>query len=126
MEAKSHGAIFFGEIERGLRVEERILDEWKYARDVQNKIAASRPGMNIGNSSSSNSNSPDVSFLGGTGLMIESEKIEDSKVEFTGGINYVQRFNDMMETFEEEVNSIQSPVVEDFITTREEIKEVVQ
>lgn len=91
LEAKAHGAVFFGEIERSLRLEERALDEWTKGREIQEKIAASRPAV-------AGAPGADLGFLGtGQGVVGEVE-VEAAGVEaFTGGVDYVQRFTELME-----------------------------
>lgn len=82
LEAKAHGARFFSEIDRGLLVEERALDQWSNAREIQEAIAAKRPGGGAA-----------VGIPLGLGAEgIEEAVVELGEVEFTGGLAYVERF----------------------------------
>ncbi|KPV78177.1 uncharacterized protein RHOBADRAFT_23138, partial [Rhodotorula graminis WP1] len=40
LEAESHGARFFGALDRAVKLEERVLDEWTSAREIQEGFAA--------------------------------------------------------------------------------------
>ena len=44
LEAHAHGATFFGALDRAVAVEERVLDEWHRAREIQEGFAAARGG----------------------------------------------------------------------------------
>lgn len=97
LQAEAHGAVFFGEIQRGVQVEERVLDGWSRAREIQEQIAASRgsgqvaPGADVG------------MWARTEGVEEQAVAPELGEVEFTGGVSYVDRFtNRGVEELEEE------------------------
>lgn len=99
MEARAHGAIFFGEVERGLMLEEKVLDEWVQGREVQEAFAA---GGRAGAAPPST-----AVQSGGEGIwarQAEEHVPEDvqGEIEFTGGVAYVERFQTRGQEEEEE------------------------
>ncbi|KAK4705805.1 small subunit ribosomal protein S23, partial [Phenoliferia sp. Uapishka_3] len=86
LEARAHGAVFYGEIQRGVAVEERILDQWGSAREIEEQIKAKRPGT--GGVSLSAVSIGGSLIDAGEGL-VEAAGLQ---VEFTGGEAYVERF----------------------------------
>ncbi|GAA6002615.1 hypothetical protein JCM10207_007594 [Rhodosporidiobolus poonsookiae] len=90
LEAQSFGAVFFGEIDRTLAVEERVLDEWVGAREIQNAMAsAGGPGA-VGK--------PQATVQGVSGTWAPAEArpasvlgTEDESL-FSGGVEYLQAF----------------------------------
>lgn len=107
LEARAHGAVFFGEVERGLAVEERVLDTWVNAREVQDRIAAGgRGGAAVVNAAASaaataasaNASASAVPVEGMWATMRQhgagSHVPEDvqGEIEFTGGLSYLERF----------------------------------
>lgn len=87
LEARAHGAIFFGEIERGLQVDEKVLDGWANGRAIQDAIAASKGGAGAA----------PISIASAEGIwarQADEHVPEDvqGEIEFTGGLKYVERF----------------------------------
>lgn len=104
LEAKAHGAVFFGEIERGLMVEERVLDEWVNAKAIQDRIASGQTsGPAVSGPTSppppSSSARSDGLFSGNSSFagMILPEQTQ-GEVEFTGGEAYAKRFRDSLQS----------------------------
>lgn len=94
LQAEAHGATFFGEVQRGLQVEERVLDEWRNAREVQAQFVAAsgRGGKQVGGAAAAA-----AGVAGDKGMWAAKEAdvsgVVGGEVEFTGGVAYVQRFN---------------------------------
>ncbi|GAA5982256.1 hypothetical protein JCM11641_006241 [Rhodosporidiobolus odoratus] len=90
LQAQSHGGIFFGELDRTLAIEERVLDEWVDAREIQNSFAsAGGPGA-VGQPAMG------VKAESGMWAPLESRPAhllgrEDESV-FSGGVEYLQAF----------------------------------
>ncbi|KAM0756552.1 hypothetical protein T439DRAFT_321257, partial [Meredithblackwellia eburnea MCA 4105] len=90
-EAEAHGAVFFTEIERGVRMENKVLDEWKGAREIQMDFLAGRgaggPGVGGAFGRADLAGTDDaktmVVDLGGSSGEVE--------VEFTAGRAYEDR-----------------------------------
>lgn len=79
-----------------MQVEERVLDEWSRAREIQEQIAASRPGQAAPGSDAG-------MWAKADGVVEEVLEPELGEVEFTGGVSYVNRFtNRGVEELEEE------------------------
>ncbi|SGY37695.1 BQ5605_C003g01863 [Microbotryum silenes-dioicae] len=110
-EARAHGAYFFGEVERGLVSEERALDEWKDAKEIQAQLlegesigAKLGPGggsapMTGASSLSSSLTSTSTSVEGGMpwGDATRSNRVEEEPThtyELTGGERYLERFEE--------------------------------
>lgn len=92
LQAASFGAVFFGELDKTLAVEERVLDEWVGAREIQNSFAAGTGGA------ASSAAVP----VGGAAVLAESGQwapaemrpahgigAEDESL-FSGGVEYLQ------------------------------------
>lgn len=94
LEAEAHGAEFFGEIQRGIQVEERVLDEWVGAREIQDRIAATK-GKGGGKAIAGGAAAAAVG-AGDKGMWAAKEQelsgVVGGVVEFTGGVKYVERF----------------------------------
>lgn len=91
LEARAHGAVFFGEIQRGITVEDRVLDQWTAAREIQEQIAAKRPGS---------------ANLAAAAASVVPADVGDAlepahQLEFTGGEAYVERFQNRAELLAE-------------------------
>ncbi|KAL8284150.1 hypothetical protein RQP46_004899 [Phenoliferia psychrophenolica] len=93
LEARAHGAVFFGEIQRGILVEERVLDQWASAREIQEQIAAKRPGQATLAAGAVGVTPVDVA----DGLLAGAM----GAPEFTGGEAYVERFQNRAELMAE-------------------------
>ncbi|KAK4052866.1 mitochondrial ribosomal small subunit component [Microbotryomycetes sp. JL221] len=99
LEASSHGAQFRSEIQRGIALEDKVLDEWVNYREIQDRITA---GSNSGGAMLgpvapvSNSNIGD--------LFVPPEAAESiaangqSNASFTGGANYLKQFRERTQT----------------------------
>ncbi|BGP12342.1 hypothetical protein JCM10213_002878 [Rhodosporidiobolus nylandii] len=91
LQAQSHGALFFGELDKTLALEEKVLDEWKDARAVQNSFASASGGTGaVANPAVG------VSAESGVWAPVESRPAhllggEDESL-FTGGVEYLQAF----------------------------------
>ena len=101
LEARAHGAIFFGEIERGLMLEEKVLDEWAGARAIQAELAAGQNGGPAARQQPAG---------GAEGIWARKQETQQfvpedvqGEVEFTGGLKYVERFQRRAERVEEGV-----------------------
>ncbi|GAA5981473.1 hypothetical protein JCM10908_004119 [Rhodotorula pacifica] len=111
LEAQSFGATFFGEIERAVQVEERVLDEWVDARAIQDEFAAANAaGAAAGAAAASASSSAAAAATaqaqalngGGVTWLAPPAKTaatslaasnEDFEGTFTGGLGYVEQFS---------------------------------
>lgn len=101
MEARAHGAVFFGPVEQGLQVEERVLDQWVNARAIQDQIASGAVGGARGSPVAPTA-APQTSSEGMWGNISGSASGSASshhvpedvqgEIEFTGGSAYMQRF----------------------------------
>lgn len=91
-EARAHGAVFFGEIQRGLHVEEQVLDGWANAREIQDQIAAATKGQGGPAAGAIRPGAPSTSEgIWARGEAVVEEDVQ-GEIEFTGGLNYVERF----------------------------------
>ncbi|GAA5862426.1 hypothetical protein JCM1840_004177 [Sporobolomyces johnsonii] len=91
LEAQSFGAVFFGEIERGVLVEEKVLDQWVRAREIQDAFAVS------GGKGAVRQPAATVATQGqGVWSPAESRPAHLGGVEldtkFTGGVEYIEAF----------------------------------
>jgi small subunit ribosomal protein S23 len=92
LQAQSHGATFFSEIDRAVLVEGRVLDGWSRAKEIQAEIAASKgQGGRPGAPAPTAAPAPSSIFTK-PGETTDSEVMELGEVEFTGGVEYVTRF----------------------------------
>ncbi|GAA5958566.1 hypothetical protein JCM21900_003981 [Sporobolomyces salmonicolor] len=92
LEAQSFGAIFFGEIERGVLVEEKVLDQWVRAREIQDAFAISggqgavrQPAATAQALGMWAPEESSPAHLGGNGVV-------EADTKFTGGIEYIEAF----------------------------------
>jgi hypothetical protein len=102
LQAESFGAVFFGEIERSVLVEEKVLDEWKNAKEIQNSFAT--------NTTQQGGNGQQQQQQQGGGLMgvesfspvegrpaqlgsLKGNNNHEGEAVFTGGIEYLKQFN---------------------------------
>ncbi|GAA5861402.1 hypothetical protein JCM3774_000237 [Rhodotorula dairenensis] len=110
LEAQAFGATFFGEIERGVQVEERVLDEWVDARAIQDEFAAANAGGGAAAAAASAAASASSaqaqaqafsSAIGGVAWVAPPARTaatslaalnDDSDATFTGGLDYVEHF----------------------------------
>ncbi|GAA6038659.1 hypothetical protein JCM8097_009470 [Rhodosporidiobolus ruineniae] len=92
LQAQSHGGLFFGEIDRVLAVEEKVLDEWTHAREIQNSFASARGGQ----AAAAVASQAVVSGEQGKWAPVETRPAhvlgtEDESL-FSGGVEYLQAF----------------------------------
>ncbi|KAK4055083.1 mitochondrial ribosomal small subunit component [Microbotryomycetes sp. JL201] len=94
LEAAAHGAEFLGEIERGVTVEERVLDEWARGREILDRIAASQ-AAGVGAVSATVGDSSALPFS----IDVDTSRLPASapQVEFTGGSRYLERFREQQQ-----------------------------
>ena len=104
LEAQAFGATFFGEIERGVQVEERVLDEWVDARAIQDEFAAANAAggaaaasASAASSSAAAQQAQALSAIGGVTWVAPPARsaatpIDDGEGTFTGGLGYVEHF----------------------------------
>ncbi|KAI5477063.1 mitochondrial ribosomal protein subunit Rsm25 [Pseudohyphozyma bogoriensis] len=83
LEAQAHGAIFFTEIQHGLDLEEKALDQWINAEAIRDQFASAAPGgatVSVGGI---------ASFEG----LVPEEAVRSAETdEFSGGRAYLERF----------------------------------
>ena len=101
LEAVSHGTIFFGEIQKGILVEEKVLDEWIDSREIERQLqsasTANRGGVPMMTATPSSAGKAD--------FWDANEKVKEMspsqvQLEFTGGMAYVNRFAHRGQGFE--------------------------
>lgn len=104
LEAQAFGATFFGEIQRGVQVEERVLDEWVDARAIQDEFAAANAAggaaaasASAASSSAAAQQAQALSAIGGVTWVAPPARsaatpIDDGEGAFTGGLGYVEHF----------------------------------
>ena len=101
LEAVSHGMIYFGEIQKGILVEERVLDEWINAREVERQLASAstaQRGAPVSAAIPSSAGSP--TFWTGANAEVLETSPSRAPLEFTGGMAYVSRFAERSQGFE--------------------------
>ncbi|GAA5922773.1 mitochondrial 37S ribosomal protein mS23 RSM25 [Sporobolomyces koalae] len=94
LQAQSHGAVFFGEIDKSVLVEERVLDEWVRAKEIQDEFAASG-GANRGQPAAQ----PTAATTPIAWAPVESRPAQlggsnavQGEAVFTGGVEYLNQF----------------------------------
>lgn len=102
LEAQAHGATFFGEVEKQLRVEEKVLDEWKNARAIQDAFTALtgtgskrqnvQAALKTANQSASPAKQVQESKWGEVPTRPALDGGEPVKAGFTGGTEFLRRF----------------------------------
>lgn len=112
LEAQAFGATFFGEVERAVQVEERVLDEWVDARAIQDEFAAANAAGGAGaaaaaasssaSAASANAQAQALAQLGGVTWVappartaassLAASNADDADGSFTGGLRYVEQF----------------------------------
>ncbi|GAA5901671.1 hypothetical protein JCM8208_001572 [Rhodotorula glutinis] len=97
LEAQSHGAHFFGELDRALAVEERVLDEWSRAREIQEGLAAAgRNGGQQGQAQQQQVAQGVAAPQGSVWAPAEARPAfgaaHDDESLFSGGVEYLGRF----------------------------------
>lgn len=104
LEATCHGAVFFGEVQKGILVEERVLDEWVHAREVESRIQSK-----LAETGRSSTPSTPISTSAGSPTFwqemgekeVQPEAAAPTQEMFTGGEEYVRRFADRHQTSDE-------------------------
>ncbi|GAA6024601.1 hypothetical protein JCM11491_006041 [Sporobolomyces phaffii] len=94
LQAEAHGAVFFGEIERAVAVEENVLDEWVNAKDVAERFAVQGGGRG-----GAQGVAPSATAAGewtpveGRPAQLGGGATDEGQAEFTGGVEYLRQFD---------------------------------
>ncbi|GAA6058504.1 hypothetical protein JCM10212_006943 [Sporobolomyces blumeae] len=103
LEAEAFGAVLFGEIERGVTVEEKVLDEWVRAKEIQDAFAVQGgPGASAAASTSSQvatttgvwspAEALPASFASSSSSAAGRRGVVELSSEFSGGQEYLKAF----------------------------------
>ncbi|GAA5899340.1 mitochondrial 37S ribosomal protein mS23 RSM25 [Sporobolomyces salmoneus] len=109
LQAQAHGATFFGEIERSVLVEEKVLDGWVRAKEVQDGFAVSGgAGQQSQQQQSALSVMADWSPVEGRPAQLGSTSagLNEGEAVFTGGREYLQQFDQRRVGSSEEEKSV--------------------
>lgn len=91
LQAEAHGAIFYGEIQKGINLEEKVLDEWINAREINAAIQAKqaeRGGSGGIVLSGISAASETVKAMSEDQYALENAAVGT----YTGGVDFVARF----------------------------------
>ncbi|GAA5877299.1 hypothetical protein JCM16303_006235 [Sporobolomyces ruberrimus] len=98
LQAQAYGAVFFGEIERNVLVEEKVLDEWVRAKEIQDQFAVSGGGNRGGQSAAAAASTASLSSLvdfspvEGRPAQLGGGGGSTGEAVFTGGVEYLKQF----------------------------------
>ncbi|GAA5855128.1 hypothetical protein JCM8547_002392 [Rhodosporidiobolus lusitaniae] len=92
LQAQSFGATFFGELDKTLAVEERVLDEWVNAREIQNSLAAGTGGSAGAAAAAMNAGVQAESGHWAPREFRPAHVLGEDESVFTGGVEYRQAF----------------------------------
>lgn len=98
LQAQAHGATFFGEIERSVLVEEKVLDEWVRAKEIQDGYAV----QGGAGAQQQQSLQPSTLTVGSEWMPVEGRpaqlgstragQVSEGEAKFTGGRDYLNEF----------------------------------
>lgn len=92
LQAEAHGAKFYGEIQKGINLEEKVLDEWINAREINATIQAAQAERGQSGGIASQINTGRASIFDAAAVVAEEEVAETLVDSYSGGLNLVERF----------------------------------